>query len=85
MQVLHYLRPWEYVTIWVRFFRAWVSGRGGRRVLTPGGLYLQRQYGLVLVAVAGEGGQQQRHTTGQVLVEKEAVRLVVLLLLHEKY
>ncbi len=59
--------------------RAWVpvrragEGQGGRLVLTPGGLYLQRQYGLLMVAAEAGTHEQQRHTKGQVLVEREAV------------
>ncbi len=45
-------------------------------VLTPGGLYLQRQYGLIMVAVRNGTHQQQRHTKGQILVERDPVKYV---------
>ncbi len=63
--------------------RAWVKENrreeeeesgGAALVLTPGGLYLQRQYGLIMVAVEGGTHEQQKHTNGQILVEREPVK-----------
>ena len=50
-------------------------------LLHLGGLYLQEQYGLIMVAIGPEGGGggqmdqsgQRRHTKGQILVEHEPI------------